>query len=184
MDNLTPDDRRRTMASVRATDTSPELTVRRIVHGLGFRFRLHQAGLPGKPDLVFASRRKIIFVHGCFWHRHSCDGGRSMPTSNRKYWMTKLERNRLRDRKVRSELRRAGWSVLTIWECQTRPARRHASRHGFQRFSAETTFPRSQANPTRSTRLPILSLRVSTGCCLSHTTPWLKYNSCFFRNGG
>jgi len=123
MDNLTPAQRRRTMAAVHAKDTSPELVVRRIVHALGFRYRLHQSDLPGKPDIVLKSRRKVIFVHGCFWHRHSCDGGRSTPSTNQRYWMAKFERNRLRDLKTRAALRKAGWSVLVIWECETRPAR-------------------------------------------------------------
>lgn len=123
MDNLTASQRRRTMASVRARDTSPELIVRGIVHRLGYRYRLHCDRHPGKPDLVFPVRKKVIFVHGCFWHRHSCAAGQSMPTTNQAYWQVKFERNRHRDAKVRSALRRAGWQVLTVWECETRPTR-------------------------------------------------------------
>jgi DNA mismatch endonuclease (patch repair protein) len=123
MDNLTPAQRKRTMASVQAKNTTPELVVRRIVHALGFRYRLHSADLPGKPDIILKSRRKVIFVHGCFWHRHSCGGGRSMPATNQEYWLAKFERNRARDSKTRAALRKAGWSVLVIWECETRPAR-------------------------------------------------------------
>lgn len=117
MDNLTPEHRRRTMASVKSADTSPELHVRRLVHSLGYRYRLYRADLPGKPDLVFPSRRKIIFIHGCFWHRHACSQGRSMPASNKDQWAAKFTRNMTRDRRVRRQLRNLGWGVLVLWEC-------------------------------------------------------------------
>lgn len=108
------------MRRIHSENTSPELTVRRLVHRLGFRFRLHDKKLPGKPDLVFAGRRKIIMIHGCFWHGHQCRSGRNVPRSNVAYWSEKLQRNRKRDQYVNRELTRLGWSVLQVWECEIR----------------------------------------------------------------
>ena len=107
------------MSRVRGRDTKPELFVRSLVHRLGFRFRLHGKFLPGKPDLVFASKRKVVFVHGCFWHSHAhCKRART-PSSNREYWESKLARNRKRDSQNRRAITNLGWSSLVIWECQT-----------------------------------------------------------------
>ena len=108
------------MSAIRNKNTKPEMIVRRLVHSLGYRYRLHGIGLPGKPDLIFPSRRKVIFVHGCFWHRHSCSKGRSMPSTRAKFWREKLDENKERDRKNVRKLRKEGWKVLVIWECQTR----------------------------------------------------------------
>jgi len=116
MDRLTPTQRSKLMARVRAKNTIPELIVRRLVFSLGYRYRLHLSGLPGKPDLVFASRRKIIFVHGCFWHGHTCKRG-VRPTTNMDFWNAKLQRNRERDSENIRTLRRNRWRVLVIWEC-------------------------------------------------------------------
>ena len=108
------------MRAVRGRDTKPEIVVRKTVWRLGYRYRLHVRRLPGCPDLVFPFPRKAIFVHGCFWHRHCCSDGRSMPASRVAYWREKFRRNKARDRKNRRALVRLGWRVLTIWECQTR----------------------------------------------------------------
>lgn len=108
------------MARIRSKGMKPELAVRRLVHGMGYRYRLHRAGLPGKPDLVFPGRRKIVFVHGCFWHGHEdpkCLDGR-MPKSNLDYWQTKLGRNKERDAANRASLIELGWQVLVVWECE------------------------------------------------------------------
>jgi DNA mismatch endonuclease (patch repair protein) len=105
------------MAAIRATDTEPELAVRREIHALGYRYRLHVRGLPGRPDIVFPSRRKIIFVHGCFWHQHRCRRW-SPRTLAHDYWGPKLKGNRKRDRINRAKLRRLGWELLVLWECQ------------------------------------------------------------------
>lgn len=106
------------MSRIRSQDMAPEMYVRRLVYGLGYRYRLHRKDLPGKPDLVFPGRRKVIFVHGCFWHQHAgCKGGH-IPKSNQDYWIPKLERNKARDKKVKEELRSKGWDVLVIWECE------------------------------------------------------------------
>ncbi|MCC6364231.1 MAG: DNA mismatch endonuclease Vsr [Bryobacterales bacterium] len=119
MDTLSPAERSERMGRVHCKDTKPEWVVRRLVHALGFRYRLHNAALPGKPDLVFSGRRKVIFVHGCFWHRHGsrCPLAR-LPKSRLDFWRTKLEGNRRRDEKNVRLLRAAGWKILTIWECQ------------------------------------------------------------------
>lgn len=108
------------MGRVRSKDTKPEMLVRRLVHGLGYRYRLHRRDLPGTPDLVFPSRRKAVFVHGCFWHQHDCPRG-SRPSSNKAFWNAKLRRNVENDRRNLAALADAGWSVLVIWECETTP---------------------------------------------------------------
>ena len=113
-----PEVRSRTMRAVRSRDTGPEMVVRRLAHGMGYRYRLHRKDLPGAPDLAFPSRRKAVFVHGCFWHWHNCPRGDRMPKSNRDYWTRKLSRNRSRDAEHRGRLQSMGWDVLTIWECQ------------------------------------------------------------------
>ncbi|MEW6236268.1 MAG: very short patch repair endonuclease [Candidatus Omnitrophota bacterium] len=118
MDNLTPDIRRQTMSRVRSKDTKPEWVVRRLVHSMGYRYRLHRADLPGKPDLVFPKYRKAIFVNGCFWHGHQCRAGRNRPASNKDYWLPKLEKNKTRDRSHYRRLRKMGWGIMVIWECQ------------------------------------------------------------------
>jgi DNA mismatch endonuclease (patch repair protein) len=118
MDRLNPQRRSENMRRIRSEDTGPELQVRRLVHSLGLRFRLHDKALPGKPDLVFRSRKSVIFVHGCFWHLHgSCREGR-VPSTRQEYWLPKLTRNAQRDREHLRELKKAGWRVLVIWECE------------------------------------------------------------------
>ncbi len=118
MDTLTPAERSERMSRVRSKDTKPEMLVRRLVHGMGFRYRLHVGSLPGKPDMVFRSRRAVIFVHGCFWHRHpGCKLAR-LPKSRRGFWRRKLEENRERDLRNEAKLRELGWRVLVIWECE------------------------------------------------------------------
>jgi DNA mismatch endonuclease (patch repair protein) len=108
------------MRAVRSRDTTPEMIVRRVVTSLGYRYRLHKATLPGKPDLVFGPRRKVIFVHGCFWHGHDCKRGARLPKTNVDYWREKVRRNRERDAATLNALRDTGWSTLVVWECETR----------------------------------------------------------------
>lgn len=110
-------DRSANMRAIRSKDMKPEVAVRQLVHKLGYRFRLHRKDLPGKPDLVFASRRKVIFVHGCFWHSHSCKAAH-VPKSNLDYWGPKLQRNKARDCKNIEVLTASGWTSLVIWECE------------------------------------------------------------------
>lgn len=122
MDTLTREQRSERMSHVRGADTKPEMIVRRLAHGLGYRYRLHRRGLPGRPDMVFPGRRKVIFVHGCFWHRHpdsACALAR-LPKSRLDFWRAKLEGNRARDERNEARLVEMGWGVLVIWECQLR----------------------------------------------------------------
>ena len=110
-------DRSANMRAIRSKDMQPELKVRSLVHRLGFRFRLHRRDLPGKPDLVFVSRGKVIFVHGCFWHSHNCKVAHT-PKSNQEYWVPKLARNKTRDARNIDALEADGWRALVIWECE------------------------------------------------------------------
>lgn len=120
MDVFTAEKRSWIMSRVRAKDTSPELAVRSMVHRIGFRFRLHRSDLPGRPDLVFPKHRKVIFVHGCFWHGHKGCPRSKLPKTNREFWREKISRNIERDQQACSELSRMGWDVLVVWECQVR----------------------------------------------------------------
>jgi DNA mismatch endonuclease (patch repair protein) len=123
VDVLTAEQRSLNMSRIRGRDTKPELTLRRGLHTHGFRFRLHRSDLPGRPDLVFGSRRAVVFVHGCFWHGHDCPMCR-LPTTRPEFWRTKIAGNRARDWKTEGNLRAAGWRVLVVWECALRgPAR-------------------------------------------------------------
>lgn len=106
------------MRRVKGRDTTPELKVRRLLTGLGARYRLHRKDLAGKPDIVMAGRRLAIFVHGCFWHGHDCARGARVPKANRDYWLGKVGRNRARDIASRASLEAAGWRVETVWECE------------------------------------------------------------------
>ena len=120
-DKLTPEKRSRNMSHIKSRDTSPELIVRKLIHRLGYRFRLHRKDLPGKPDLVFLSKKKVIFVHGCFWHQHpdkKCLDSR-LPKSNKDYWAPKLQRNKDRDKQAKKNLTRLKWKYIVIWECET-----------------------------------------------------------------
>lgn len=119
MDSISRRSRSENMRRIRSANTKPELAVRSLTHRLGFRFRIHRRDLPGSPDLVFPSKQKVIFVHGCFWHQHrGCIDGR-LPKSNTEYWLPKLANNKKRDKKNRSRLARLGWKCLVIWDCQT-----------------------------------------------------------------
>lgn len=135
-DTLTPRQRSERMGRVRNKDTKPELLVRRLVHSMGYRYRLHSGKLPGRPDMVFSGRRKVIFVHGCFWHRHGevcpvavCPLTRT-PKSRLDFWVSKFEKNKERDARNQAELREMGWDYLVVWECQTRDVDELESRVG------------------------------------------------------
>ena len=119
MDKISPKKRSENMRAIRSENTKPEVRVRKAAHAMGYRFRLHRRDLPGKPDLVFAGRQKLIFVHGCFWHQHEkCRDGR-VPLSNSAYWRPKLARNVARDAENAGRLKQDEWKVLVIWECET-----------------------------------------------------------------
>ena len=106
------------MRAVRSSNTKPEIAVRKLVHGLGCRFRLHRADLPGRPDIVLPKRNAVIFVHGCFWHGHDCKRGARQPKSNSEYWARKISGNVVRDHRVAQDLIEAGWTVHVVWECE------------------------------------------------------------------
>jgi DNA mismatch endonuclease, patch repair protein len=118
MDITTPERRSRIMSNIRGKNTKPELVVRKLVHGLGYRFRLHRRDLPGSPDLVLPRLRKIIFVHGCFWHRHQGCKFAYTPKSNTEFWLAKLNANVTRDAAAQEALATRGWNVLVVWECE------------------------------------------------------------------
>lgn len=117
VDTLTPDQRSERMSRIRGRDTKPEILVRRYLHSSGLRFRLHKAGLPGRPDIVLAKYRSIVLVHGCFWHAHACQKGR-IPATRAEFWRAKFEQNKRRDERNVRALRKAGWQVFTVWECE------------------------------------------------------------------
>lgn len=108
------------MAAIKSKNTKPELVVRSLIHRMGYRFRIHRTDLPGKPDIVFVSRRKAIFVHGCFWHMHDCCYGSVTPATNAEFWQTKRTSNVERDRRNEERLTTLGWRTLTVWECCVR----------------------------------------------------------------
>jgi DNA mismatch endonuclease (patch repair protein) len=128
VDTLSPAERSEIMARVRSKNSRPELSVRKLVSALGCRYGLHARDLPGHPDLVFRKAQKVIFVHGCFWHRHTGCSLARLPKSRLDFWMPKLEGNKTRDRRVKRALARQGWRVLTIWECQIKNVERLRSR--------------------------------------------------------
>ncbi len=127
MDRVTKTVRSRIMSAVRTRNTGAEVTVRSLVHGMGYRYSLKHSDLPGKPDLVFVGRRKVIFVHGCFWHGHDCRYGK-LPKSRLEYWLPKIAANRVRDRKQTCCLRRNGWMVMVVWQCQLKKKKAVAKR--------------------------------------------------------
>jgi DNA mismatch endonuclease, patch repair protein len=130
VDNRSPESRSALMSRIGGKDTAPELAVRRLLHALGYRFRLHRRDLPGTPDIVFPSRKRAIFVNGCFWHGHGCRIGRA-PKSRQEFWLPKLEKNRAKDARNKRALRNRGWGVLTVWQCQTKSQDRLAAQLRF-----------------------------------------------------
>ena len=127
VDHVSPSKRSQIMARVSSKDTKPELIVRRALHSLGYRYRLHRKDLPGSPDIVFLSRKVAIFVHGCYWHGHECRWGR-LPKSNTSYWRQKIEANTDRDKRKAEELSKLGWRVLVVWQCELRDLDRAMSK--------------------------------------------------------
>ncbi len=120
MDRLTPEHRSANMSRIRGKDTKPEWAVRRLLHRLGYRFRLHWKAAPGRPDVAFPGRRRIIFVHGCYWHQHPGCHLATMPSTRREFWEAKFESNRARDLRVLARAEAEGWQALVVWECETR----------------------------------------------------------------
>lgn len=127
VDNRSKDSRSQLMSRIGSKHTKPELTVRSLLHSLGYRYRLHRKELPGKPDIAFMGRKKAIFVHGCYWHGHGCKIGKP-PKSNLDFWLPKIERNRERDFEKRSELEQIGWQVEEIWQCELKDLQKLSAR--------------------------------------------------------
>lgn len=117
-DHLTPEERSELMSRINSTETEPEQLTRSLLHKAGYRFRKNVSDLPGTPDVVLPKYDTVIFVHGCYWHRHDCRKGRSMPSTNREFWEEKFERNVERDKENEEALEELGWQVLTVWECK------------------------------------------------------------------
>ena len=149
MDTLAPAERSTRMALVRSKNTKPELVVRRLAHGLGYRYRLHVRELPGAPDMVFPSRAKVLFVHGRFWHRHAGCPMARLPKSQLDFWLPKLQGKAQRDLRNIRKLRRLGWGVMVVWECQLRDPKRLAGR--LRAFLGAAASPRSMGPPAHLT---------------------------------
>jgi DNA mismatch endonuclease (patch repair protein) len=141
MDVFTKKKRSEIMSRIRSKNTSAELLVRKLCFRLGYRYRLHSSLLPGKPDLVFSRRKKVIFVHGCFWHRHSCKFGQRLPSSNTDYWTPKLNANAKRDKRHVLQLRKDGWKVLVLWECEIRKISEKSLANRLQKFLGKNAGP-------------------------------------------
>ncbi len=137
IDNLSKEQRLRNMKSIKSKDSKPELKVRKLVYALGFRYRLHKKDLPGKPDLVFSKQKKIILVHGCFWHGHNCKRGKVNPKTNANYWSTKISKNISRDKSNIRKLRSLGWKILIVWECKIKNLEQIESR--ISKFLSQST---------------------------------------------
>ncbi len=135
-DTLTPKERSERMSRIRNADTKPEITIRRLVHGMGYRYRLHAKDLPGHPDMVFRRKKKVIFVHGCFWHQHGCNHYR-MPKSRLEFWLPKLKKNAERDLTAQESLLEQGWDTLVIWECQIKIKNEEFLRRRIEEFLEE-----------------------------------------------
>lgn len=135
------------MRAVKGKNTTPELMLRKMLHRAGYRYRLHRRDLPGKPDIVFPGRKKVIFVHGCFWHGHDCHRGARLPKTNAAYWNDKISRNRKRDAVHLAALREMGWEALVIWECELSDMTEVMQRAQHFLDSPQTPSPR-QAPPT------------------------------------
>lgn len=127
VDFLTPAQRSERMSRIRGKDSRPELALRRVLHRLGLRYRLHATDLPGKPDLVFPRYKAVVFVHGCFWHRHDGCKIATTPKSNTPFWVEKFEKNKARDSRVAAALRNIGWRVFVVWECDLAPSKVEAT---------------------------------------------------------
>lgn len=151
-DVLTPEQRSFNMSRIRNRDTRPEMIVRSIVHRMGYRYRLHKKDLPGKPDVVLVRHRKIIDVHGCFFHVHKCKYGSVVPATNAKFWRTKRQSNVERDRRNLRALKREGWQVMIVWECQTKDLNK--LERAIRRFLESRTRLTSDASRGKRTAQP------------------------------
>ena len=147
-----PDTRRRNMAAIRGKDTKPELVVRRLLHSLGYRYRLHGRDLPGKPDIVLAARRKIVEIRGCFWHRHPGCPLAAVPVTRADFWQKKFSRNVARDAENLAALERLGWDVLVVWECEAGAPELRVRLENFLGPARHGAYPKTGLSKTRSSR--------------------------------
>ena len=147
MDRLTPERRSRLMSRIRAQNTKPEMTVRRVAHSMGLRFRVHKNNLPGRPDIIFPKHRAVVFVHGCFWHRHPGCKKATIPKSNVAFWSEKFRRNTERDHLDIKRLRDAGWKVAVVWECQLTEL--EGVREALRRITGSYELERDENSPGR-----------------------------------
>jgi|SRR5579871_1497288 len=157
MDKLTATARSALMSRVRSKDTSPELLVRSMIHGMGFRFRIHRKDLPGSPDIVLPGRKKVVWVHGCFWHRHPGCKFATVPKSNRRFWNNKFKNNVRRDRNHQSVVKEMGWESLVVWQCELQEPKKLARK--LARFLGLRSSPATvgKASMGQMTRLRALS---------------------------
>lgn len=159
MDTFSPEERSDIMRRVRSTDTTPERKVRSLLHKLGFRFRLHRSDLPGKPDIVLPKRRTVIFVHGCFWHRHPGCSRATTPASNQEYWLPKFRRTMERDAKNQDELRRQGWNVIVVWECEVKRLTNYPTELAELVFHNRALFPGTEQSGVEFPELSMVAER-------------------------
>lgn len=152
-DRLSQSQRSELMARIKGRDTAPEQIVRAVLRQHGLKYRSHVSTLPGSPDIVIDTAKAVIFVHGCFWHRHSCPRGESCPATRRAFWQAKFANNVRRDRQAARVLRRMGWSVLTVWECQTASAKRGRLALRLLRFLGPRAGAIDTAAPANASRL-------------------------------
>jgi DNA mismatch endonuclease (patch repair protein) len=139
-DHLSPEQRSANMGRIRGKDSSPEKRVRKMLHRMGFRFRLHRKDIPGNPDIVIPKYRTIVLVHGCYWHRHQdCRRGQSVPGTNTGFWLEKFRRNQNRDRLVSEKLAANGWNIVVVWECETKPSNLEHLKERLRREILEAT---------------------------------------------
>ena len=160
-DVFTPLERSAVMRQVKASGTTPERTVRRLLTGLGLRYRLQRADLPGRPDIVLPGRRLAILVHGCFWHGHDCARGSRAPKANQDYWLAKIGRNRARDQRTLQDLNALGWRVETVWECEMKDEARLAARLAAAAAAAPKAGSSPAPRPPAPARVPAAGRRSS-----------------------
>jgi DNA mismatch endonuclease (patch repair protein) len=151
-DVLTKEQRSYNMSRIKSRDTGPEMIVRSMVHGMGYRYTLHSKNLPGTPDLIFKTRKRIIFVHGCFYHMHDCPNGRATPKTNIEFWETKRRANVTRDRRNLAALEKDGWRILFVWECMTKTKKREELKAMIAEFLSEQEIPKDYSRAANVAR--------------------------------
>ena len=152
MDIKSPEERSRNMAAIRSKDTRPEIYFRKLLFAQGYRYSLNSKKIPGHPDIYLRKYNTAIFIHGCFWHGHEVDG--TMPKTNREFWKNKIEGNKLRDKRNKEKLRKMGWSVITVWECQLKSAVRQQTLLEIEYYINHTYLERFRSRPSMFYEIP------------------------------